>query len=882
MGDVYRAKDTRLDRMVAIKVLPADFAADPQSRARFDREARAISQLTHPHICTLYDVGDEGGTPYLVMELLQGQTLAERLTKGALPLDEALTIAIDIADALSAAHKRGIVHRDLKPLNVMLTKTGAKLLDFGLAKAAAPAVAMSADSTQATAATAHLTSKGTILGTLHYMAPEQVEGREADTRSDLWAFGAVLYEMLTGQQAFTGESSAAVVGSILKDRPLPLSARVPAVSASLDQLVARCLEKEPDDRWQNAADLRAALRWAAEAPSAVPITPPQGRSGGMLVAAVAVLAFGLAGGMVVWRSTPGVAIPAPLPMQFEVLPPAGALWSPAPVSSTAQVAISPDGRRLALVAARSGGVAQVWLRAVDRVSAEPLSGTEGAAFPFWSPDSRSIGFFADGKLKTIDAAGGPAQALADAPSARGGSWGPNGTIIFSPAQNSRIMRVPVGGGVATPVTRAPDAQALADLWPHFLPDGDHFLYYHNNSNSSATPQGIYAGSLTSLLSVPVHSGSSMGVYSEGRLLFARDSMLFAQTFDAATLETRGEAVRIADRVGYFSPSFGFMAVAVSPTGVLVTGPSVAMTTELRWFDRAGRPTSAASAPAVHSSPRLSRDQRSVAVSIHDTTTAQRDIWVLDAARWVASRATFDPGNDWFPAWSSDSARLLFGSARSGANTAVYQKDGAGQDQAFAPDQMKSATSAYPNDVSSDGRFMVFTRSGLSGYDLRVVAMSGHEPPATFLATPFNEVGARFAPDGKWLAYSSDESGRFEVYVRPFPSSNRQWKVSVAGGQQPEWRRDGKELFYVAPDHALMAVPVTLQGDVFAAGDPHALFGVITPEVSAPFPSEYAVTADGQHFLVNSVVEQANRQTLTVMLNWVHALEGTAGVTPRRR
>ncbi len=598
MGEVYKARDTRLDRTVAIKVLPTEVAGDPQFRERFDREARVISQLTHPHICTLYDVGEHAGTAFLVMEFLEGETLADRMARAeskgpGLPRTEALTIAIQIADALTAAHRAGVVHRDLKPANVVLTKTGAKLLDFGLAKTAVPAVTAGGVSMLPTAAPQTLTARGMILGTFQYMAPEQIEGAEADARTDIFAFGCVLHEMLTGQKAFEGKTHASLIAAILEREPTPVTTLQPLAPVLVDAIVRKCLAKKADDRWQSAADLASALRWAADASAGAAATnvvaeKPASRLR-RLVGASALLAAVLVvftAGAIAWRYASPPTVPA-APVRFEIVPPPDVLLSPAPVASAAQLALSPDGRRLAFVAAARTSVSQLWVRPLSGVQARPLPGTERASFPFWSPDSRSIAFFADRKLKKVDITGGAPEVLCDASGGRGGAWSPDGTIVFTAAVRSPMSQIAAraGGAVRPATTFSREQGATAHYWPQFLPDGRRYLFYQ----TSAKPehQGIHVGSLDSAEVTRVVASTGAGLYRSGYLLFVRDGILFAQAFDDRALQTRGQAVRIADRVGYFSATFGYVAVTVSRAGALAYGPSVATTTSLQWRNRDG-------------------------------------------------------------------------------------------------------------------------------------------------------------------------------------------------------------------------------------------------------------------------------------------------------
>jgi hypothetical protein len=888
MGEVYKGRDTRLDRTVAIKVLPETLAADPQFRERFDREARTISRLAHPNICTLFDVGEEAGTAFLVMELLEGETLENRCARASakgsgLPLDEALRVAIHMADALAAAHRQGIVHRDLKPGNIFLARSSgasappiAKLLDFGLARTA-PALTVNKATMVPTTPPQAMTAQGTILGTFQYMAPEQVEGGEADARSDIFAFGSVLYEMLTGRKAFEGKTQTSLLAAILERDPPPLTTVQPLAPPLVGSIVRKCLAKNADDRWQTASDLGSALRWAADGANATTsgatavAGPPQtGARRALWGALVAVGIFGvLAIGLAVGgRYVSTVATPAAL-VRFEVQPPADVTLTPSPVASAAQLALSPDGRHLAFVAARRRAASQIWVRSLDGVQAQPLAGTEGAAFPFWSTDSRFLAFFAAGKLKKIDTTGGVPQVLCNAATGRGGAWNQDGIIVFTGQANSPISRIAASGGVVTEATKLDPHEAVtAQYWPQFLPDGRHFLYYQ--SNLKPEHRGVYVTALDSSSSTRIFESDGMAQYADGHLVFVRDGGLFAQAFDDRALQTSGDPVRIGDHVGYRT-GLGYAAVTVSPAGVLAHGPSVGLTTSLRWHDRSGAPTGSQTAPAQYTSPRLAPDQKNVVVAMTDAATAEPDLWVLGLARGTTSRLTSDPGTDWFPVWSADGGRLLFWSNQSGSY-ALFQKAVGGGPEEPVTEGVVRAINTYPSDISGDGRFLLSVQVTPRGYDLSVLTLTGERKTSTFLSTPFNEVQGRFSPNTRWVAYASDESGTFQVYVRPFPAASGQTQISIAGGMQPEWRRDGKELFYISTDGKLTAVPVTTDGPMFSVGAPHALFDVEVAEPNPPYPTDYAVTADGQRFLVNTVVDQPTHPALTVILNWTAGLK----------
>jgi Tol biopolymer transport system component len=886
MGEVYRARDTRLGRTVALKVLPPALADDQEFQRRFHGEAKAISQLTHPNICTLHDVGEQDGTTFLVMEYVAGETLAKRLARGAvqtlaLPLDVSLQIAIQIADALAAAHQRGIVHRDLKPGNIMLAKSSAsqgvphvKLLDFGLAKSGMSVVKSTADAAGAAATHAtELTRTGLIVGTLPYMAPEQIEGGQIDARTDIFAFGSVVYEMLTGRKAFEGKTQASLMAAILERDPPSVAAWQPRVPALAEAAIRKCLAKSPDERWQSAADLATALRWIVAQPASSAgdgrVAVSKGRRRLARILAISALCLGLlaAGGLGTWRYLRSQIAPVET-TRFELTPPGDAMFSPAPVATAAQLALSPDGRRLAFVAAARRGRAQVWIRTLDSVLAQALAGTEGASFPFWSPDSRSVAFFADGKLKRTDLAGGAPQTIADAPNGRGGSWGPGGNVVFTPTPNGPLYRVSaVGGTAAQETSLRADEEAVTHYWPEFLPDGRRFLYYQRSRE--AIHQGIYVKTLGSPDAVRVLGTNGRSVYSAGHLLFMRDAVLFAIPFDLRTLRTSGEPARVADHVGYFGGTMGYVAVTASAS-TLAHGPGVLQPTTLQWRDRSGQVVGSLSVSGVYRSPRLSPDGQSVAVAMVNAQDQSPDIYVLESLRGGSSRVTSHPSNDWFPVWSADGRRLIFSSTRAGSS-ALFQKppSAAGDGDQVVP---TAYSGMYPTDASRDGQFVIYHQvTAAAGYDINFRRLDKPDESVAFLSSRFNEAQARFSPNGRWVAYASDQSGRFQVYVRPFPPGTGEWAISAEGGTQPEWRHDGKELFFLSGDGAMMALDVAAEGPAFTAGAPHKLFEVEVPENLAPYHSDYAVSRDGRRFLVNTITDQPISPKLTVILNWTTEL-----------
>ena len=871
MGEVYKARDTRLERTVAIKVLPAQFAADPQFRERFDREAKAISQLSHPHICTLHDVGRQDGIDYLVMEYLEGQTLAERLQMGALPLDQAVQCAIQIAGALDNAHRRGIVHRDLKPGNIMLTKSGAKLLDFGLAKASGAAIVEAGLSMLPT--TPPMTAQGTILGTLQYMAPEQLEGKEADARTDLFAFGAVVYEMLTGKKAFEGTSQASLIGSILKDTPKPVSTLQPAVPPALDHLIAVCLEKDPENRWQTARDVWTESRWIAEGrtdvgPAHVAVPHPKSqRLAWVLRAVVTLLVFALAVPAYLYLRDPGETDE----MRFVVSVP--------PMTNPAGLTVSPDGRWIAFVAAASVGTTALFIRPIAALTPQQISGTEGSGgigagtnitgSPFWSPDSRAIAFVAGGRLKKVDVSGGATQEICKVSNFQGGTWNNDGVILFG--SNTGLHRVSAtGGDPAALTTLDPSQLEIAHAAPYFLPDGRHYLYSTIAGQGSSA---IHAGSLDSKKTTRLLVALSKGMYAEpGYLLFHREGTLIAQPFDANRLELTGEPVSIADHVANNSAQAAF---AVSQDGVLVyrTGGAAA-SSQFVWFDRAGKPLGSVGEPGGYAPYfDLSPDGKLIAVSQRKSSDSAGDIWLIDAGRGALTRFTFDSpvttDGQRDVVWSPDGRRLAFSSFTKGNRDVVVKNaSGLGEETPL----LDSPNREVLEDWSKDGRYIAYGLdsgpNGTPAQDLYVLPLFGDRKPIPIVQSPFQENEAHFSFDGKWLAYASNESGGFQAYVMSFPALNQKRQVSTNGGSQPQWRRDGKELYYLAPDGKLMAVDIT-GGATIDSGTPRELFD--TELTLSPLQDQYRVTPNGQRFLVLKPVTEATPTPITVVVNWAAGL-----------
>ncbi|HEV2064056.1 MAG TPA: protein kinase [Thermoanaerobaculia bacterium] len=872
MGEVWKARDTRLERMVAVKILPSQMSASPEARQRFEREAKTISQLSHPHICALYDVGNQDGVEYLVMELLEGETLAARLAKGALPLEQTFKFGVEIADALDKAHRQGVVHRDLKPGNVMLTKTGVKLLDFGLARlrAEGPLSGLSASvlPTQAPP----LTAEGTILGTLQYMAPEQLEGKETDARTDIFAFGALLYEMATGLKAFSGGSQASLVGAILRDDPVSISTISPMSPPALNRLVKTCLAKDPEDRFQTAHDVRLQLQWIAEGGSQVGLPAPVAarRKSRELVAwiAAALLGLGLAVTLpLLLRQRTRAAAPGHA-LKFSILPPGKTVFQPG------MFALSPDGGLLAFVASDPDEKTLLWIRSLDSLEARPLPGTERAFSPFWSPDGRFLAFFAEGKLKKIEASGGPPQTLCDARLGRGGTWNREGIIVFSPAPTDGLYRVSSAGGQASPLTSLDRSRGEnSHRWPFFLPDGRHFLYFVRSAQ--VENRAVCVGSLDSketkrLMSA---SASSNALFApSGHALFERDGWLVARKLDLRRLAFEGEPVPVAANVKGSDP-LRAGSFTVSETGVLAYGTGAAsdLTQQLTWVDRKGKPLGTIGAPGLYLNFSLSPDEKRLALDLVNLDVGGREIWLMELARGIASRMTLGGASEIAPVWSPDGSRIAFSSPQGTAGADLYQRPTSGAGN--AEPLLTSDRTKTPTDWSRDGRFLLFeARGAVTGTDLWVLPLIGDRKPSPVLQMPFNESQGSFSPDGRWIAYVSDESSRPEVYVQPFPVTAAKWRISTDGGSQPRWRGDGKEIFYLAPEGRLMAVAVTA-GSAFEAAGTEALFRTGTAFADAGGESiQYAAASNGQRFLINVPVGGTSAQPITVVIDWTADLK----------
>jgi eukaryotic-like serine/threonine-protein kinase len=854
MGEVYKARDTRLERTVAVKVLPPHLSS-PEVRQRFEREAKTISQLSHAHICALYDVGREGNTEYLVMEFLEGETLADRLAKAPLPLEQTLRYGVEIADAWDMAHRQGIVHRDLKPTNVMITKSGVKLLDFGLAKAMAPSAPQS--SLTALPTQQGLTQEGTILGTFQYMAPEQLEGKEADGRTDIFAFGAVLYEMATGRKAFAGSSQASLISAIMSSEPVPISTIQPMTPPALDRVAKTCLAKDPEDRWQSAGDVAKELRWIAEgSPASVTAPPTASRwvrsreAVAWTVAAVLLVVVALLAthrqkaGEIEWSIHSTLAPPENSDFYFTG-------------DAAAPPMLSPDGRRIVF-----GASNKLWIRSLESGTETSLTGTDRASFPFWSPDSRFIGFFADAKLKTIEASGGPLQTLADAPDGRGGAWGPDGTIVFTPWTREPLYRVPASGGAPVPITHVDLSLHTTHRWPAFLPDGRHVIYLAANHNSLRSGQaGIYVASLDGKENRLLLRTFGSAECAPGWLLYVRENTLFAQSFDERKIAMRGDPVRVADRVHYDfgtwrgtftvsrNGSLAYLAGAAQPGG------------QLTWFDRAGNVLGTSGERSDAFWPRLSPDGKRAALNFGDPSS---DVWIQDLARGVRTRATRAAQIISEPVWSPDGSEIAYLGIPNQRDheLSVVRADGSAKPRSV----LKTQDRVDPTDWSPDGRYLLCGRGPQGSDDIWVLPLSDPGKAFFVVQTPYLERGGRFSNDGRWIAYSSREPGRDEIYVTPFPAGGARVQVSTAGGTEPVWRRDGREIFFLSPDSRIMAAEVDGSGREFVVKGVQPLFRVnlfTGPRLSF---HDYDVTADGQRFLVSSAGE-ARTQRLTFVVHW---------------
>jgi serine/threonine protein kinase/Tol biopolymer transport system component len=865
MGEVYQAHDSNLGRDVAIKVLPEQFARDPERLARFQREAKLLAALNHPNIATIHGLEQSGETHYLVMELVPGETLAQLIKRdGAIHFREALAIAKQIAEALEAAHEKTIIHRDLKPANVKVTPEGrVKVLDFGLAKAFA-AEPSAEDIANSPTLSALPTQQGMIMGTAAYMSPEQARGRLVDKRSDFWSFGCVLYELLTGKQAFYGENTTDILAAVVKAEPdwqtIPANT-APAIQA----LLRRCLQPELNRRARDAGDLRIQIEEALSAPPSAEAATSKRRSIPLWIAATGVGTVAIiAAWMTLWRHAPQGPAPAvrfafTIPEQQELQ------------IANPNVAVSPDGRQFAFVTASTAGKSALWVRALDSVASRLFVDTEGAVGPFWSPDSQFIGFFADGKMKKVSAtAGGPVQTICAAQGGLGASWGADGTIIFAASNRTPIYRVTAAGGTPEVITSFDETRKQnSHRFPLFLPDGHNFLYTARSDVRDNT--GIYIGSLDSKTTTWLFSTQSNAVYTPpGYLLYTQDSNLMARAFDTGSLTLSGEPFALVGGV-MGNPTSAWGSMSASADGSVLTHVgAVPVDKQVSWFDRTGKQLEPVGEPQVfREGVRLSPDGKRIAVVIPDADSGNRDIWLMDAAGGTRTRLTTHPANDWFPEWSPDGSQIIFATDRDGASS-LYRKatDNSGSDERV----LKSGTpdGPFPNNWSADGRFVVLHATN-ANIDIWVLPMFGDRKPYPLVQTPFNEQAAVFSPDGKWVAYMSNESGANEIYVRPFDKPGKQ-RISKAGGMLPRWSRDGHELLYM--EGVKMMGAAIAPGAELTVRAPVHLFDACAPPATA-YDYHYDVSNDGRRFLIRCPLPRTTPLQVNVWVNWLEEVQRRA-------
>ena len=852
MGEVYRARDARLGRDVALKILPAAFAQERDRLARFKREAQVLASLNHPNIAAIYGFEADGGIEALVLELVEGPTLAERLAGGALPVTEALAIAHQIAEALAAAHAAGVVHRDLKPANVKVRDDGmVKVLDFGLAKIAeSTRTGARAAMESPTITTPAMTAAGIILGTAAYMSPEQAKGKAADHRSDVWAFGCVLYEMLTGRRAFEGEEVSDTLAAILRSEP-DWSAIPGGTPTTVQHVLRRCLDKDPGRRYHAIADARLDL---AEPVLAAPATEAGGRGQRGERVAWGLLALALAGGLVyvVGRSK---APPDPSPVRFQIPPPEkgfyGSVGGLSGVLSGAT--ISPDGTRLAFIATDASGRTDLWLRALESFTSRVIADTDGASTPFWSPDSREVGFFAAGKMNRADATTGAVRPIADVGplEQRGASWGSRGVIVFSRGNPASLARVSADSGAVT--TLPTDASLGQALWPQFLLDGRHFIYWRRGPDEpNIAIASIEPGFTPRTL---VNSDTAGVVMLPGILIFARGGTLLQQRFDLERFEVSGEAMPINEQV-FISPGLGIADFSVSAAGALVYRRGVNTPNQFAWLDRSGRQLQTVGEPGSFRCIALSPDGKRLAYE----DSNKGDIWILDLDRQTPTRSTLDPGLESCPAWYPDGSKIAYRTDAPG----IFEKDASGATDARP--LLRTFVNG-PSQVTQDGKWLLFfwVQPGGESQDIAVLPLTGEQTPRTIVQSPFPDVEPQISPNGRWLAYASTETGQYEVYVEPFlPNGRDRWRISSAGGRQPMWRADGKELFFVADDRKFYAVDVNAAGGRFDYGVPRVLFEMRANVWNVR--NSYAPSSNGQRFLVNTLLDRTG-EPLNVVLNW---------------
>jgi serine/threonine protein kinase/Tol biopolymer transport system component len=916
MGEVWRAEDSKLGRAVALKVLPDEFARDPDRMARFEREAKVLASLNHPNIATLYGLettlvipseaagriegspeagessssqrapGNSGGpstsaspgdasaqddriaVTFLAMELVEGEDLSERIKRGAVPVDEAVAISLQIAEALEAAHEQGVVHRDLKPANIKVRPDGTvKVLDFGLAKAWDADSADSGLSLSPTM-TAHATAAGLILGTAAYMSPEQARGMSVDRRADIWSFGVVLWEMLTGRKLFEGHTMSDVLASVLKEAP-DLQALPADTPPHVHRLIGRCLDKDANRRLRDIGEARVALEGPGEEITAIDGAVEQHSTGqrrwfpwvsaGLATVAALVLAVLLIG-----REAPEEGV-----IRFETPPPEGGRFHLAP-DNPGPVAVSPDGRMITYSGRTTDGVIQLWVRPLDEAAARPLAGTENAQYPFWSPDSRRIGFFARGKLRVVEAVGGPPLALCDATDGKGGSWSRDGVIIFAPNYNSPLHSVVEAGGESTPITEFDvERKDNSHRHPRFLPDGQHFLYVARSASGAADEgQSIVISSLDGSQDRVLMRAPTAVEYASGHILFIRDRTLLARPFDADKLEFSGDAFPIAEAVTLLAPGTVVGVFSASQSGVLAyqVGRGQDDSFRLVWRDREGNELGTVGEPGSYDEVHIIPGGELAAVALEETASGNGDIWVIDLRRNLFTKFSFDPGYESGVTPSPDGKTLFFTADNSGEYSLVKKEiGGSGEGEVI----LESTLELYPTSVSPNSEFLSFFKGGdETNYDIWILPLSGDAEAYPFIETEFVEVYGMFSPDGRWLAYMSNESGSPEIYVTAFPEPGRKWQISINGGQSPRWNENGSEILYHASDGMITAVRVDAREGGLLIGEATPLFNTRLQPYGNYF---WALSPDGERVLAMETGSEHDAPNLSVVVNWLDSV-----------